>query len=260
MKHNDKRGFTLVELSIVLVIIGLLSGGILGGQSLIHAAELRGIATDYQSYSTATQTFRDKYFAVPGDMVNATAFWGKSTADCNAQTGTAATPGTCNGNGNGRMEHAAAAGGTAESFRAWQQLALAGLIPGTYTGNSGSVSTVDPDVGSNVPASKIRSVGWGYGYYDNSSGGNAYSYNYDFTNWLVLGNEADNVYPDGPFMPAEDAWNIDSKLDDGKPGYGKVQPTSLGNCTDSANATDRESDYLLTNTSSRCALIVDLGI
>lgn len=67
MRHmsslSRKRGFSLVELSIVLVILGLLTGGILAGQSLIRAAELRAVSTEYSRYATAVQSFRDKYFA-----------------------------------------------------------------------------------------------------------------------------------------------------------------------------------------------------
>lgn len=67
---NSKRiyngGFSLVELSIVLVILGLLTGGILGGQSLIKAAELRAVTTELDAFQTATNTFRQKYFALPG--------------------------------------------------------------------------------------------------------------------------------------------------------------------------------------------------
>ena len=70
-----RKGFSLVELSIVLVILGLLVGGVLSGQSLIRAAELRAATQEYQRYYTATQTFRDKYFAIPGDFNNAQAFW-----------------------------------------------------------------------------------------------------------------------------------------------------------------------------------------
>jgi prepilin-type N-terminal cleavage/methylation domain-containing protein len=74
--HHNKyqRGFSLVELSIVLVILGLLTGGILAGQSLIRAAELRSITTQFNQYVSATQSFRDKYMALPGDMPNATRF------------------------------------------------------------------------------------------------------------------------------------------------------------------------------------------
>ena len=71
-----RSGFSLVELSIVLVILGLLTGGILAGQNLIRAAELRSVTTQFQNYHAAVMTFRDKYFALPGDMANAEDFWG----------------------------------------------------------------------------------------------------------------------------------------------------------------------------------------
>lgn len=70
------RGFSLVELSIVLVILGLLTGGILSGQSLIRAAELRSVVTDIQQIQTSIYSFRDRYMALPGDMKDATDFWG----------------------------------------------------------------------------------------------------------------------------------------------------------------------------------------
>ena len=78
-----RAAFSLVELSIVLVILGLLTGGILTGQNLIRAAELRSVVTEFQTYQTAVMTFRDKYFALPGDMTNATDFWGEMT-NCGA--------------------------------------------------------------------------------------------------------------------------------------------------------------------------------
>ena len=67
--------FSLVELSIVLVILGLLTGGILAGQSLIRAAQLRAVSTEYSRYVASINSFRDKYFGWPGDLRNATAFW-----------------------------------------------------------------------------------------------------------------------------------------------------------------------------------------
>ena len=74
--QRTRYGFSLVELSIVLVILGLLVGGVLTGQSLIRAAELRSVSTEYSRYVASVHTFRDKYFALPGDMTNATQFWG----------------------------------------------------------------------------------------------------------------------------------------------------------------------------------------
>ena len=74
--HAPASGFTLVELSIVLVILGLLVGGVLTGQSLIHAAELRAVTTEHDKFVTAINTFRDKYMALPRRMSNAVRYWG----------------------------------------------------------------------------------------------------------------------------------------------------------------------------------------
>jgi len=120
-----KQGFSLVELSIVLVILGLLVGGVLSGQSLIRAAELRKYITLQDRYRTALLSFRDKYFALPGDMTNATAFWGaKSATNClnNAGAAVNTATGTCDGNGDGNIYYQASRmtkpTGFGNSFRA----------------------------------------------------------------------------------------------------------------------------------------------
>ena len=246
--------FSLVELSIVLVILGLLTGGILGGQALIRAAELRSLVTESQRYTTAVRTFQDKYFTLPGDMANATAFWGKSAADCNAQTGAAASPGTCNGNGDGVISYPVAAGGTGEAFRGWQHLALAGLIEGTYTGNAGSVSASDPDAGVNAPASRLKNGVWGYGYWDNTVLLSSYMFNYNMLNSMIVGSEGDNAYADGPLLRPEEAWNVDTKLDDGRPGTGRVLALNATACTNAAGATSRNADYRLADSGLLCSL------
>lgn len=131
----QKKAFSLVELSIVLVILGLLTGGILAGQSLIRAAELRSITSDFSRYLTATQTFRDKYMAIPGDMNNAVSFWNRqiNQAWCLPTSGaTVTTPGTCNGDGDGVIEFAGAASQSSEFAQFWRQLAFAGLVEGDY--------------------------------------------------------------------------------------------------------------------------------
>jgi prepilin-type N-terminal cleavage/methylation domain-containing protein len=211
---SKKSAFSLVELSIVLVILGLLIGGILSGQALIRAAELRSINTDISRYAAAINTFRDKYFALPGDMTNATAFWGKDNANCSGQTGTAATPGTCNGNGDGMID-------ATERFRFWQQLANAGLVEGNYTGTStGGV----PVAGTNIARSKYNDLGWDNLYYSKSSYG--WTTDTNFANHLRIGLATSampytDAYDPNQFT-AEDMWNIDTKMDDGTPGGGKM--------------------------------------
>ncbi|MGB1539945.1 MAG: prepilin-type N-terminal cleavage/methylation domain-containing protein, partial [Rickettsiales bacterium] len=72
-------GFSLVELSIVLAIIGLLAGGILGGRNLIRSAELRSIITERKQYWDAVSIFHDRYMELPGDMSDAEDHWGAAT-------------------------------------------------------------------------------------------------------------------------------------------------------------------------------------
>jgi prepilin-type N-terminal cleavage/methylation domain-containing protein len=247
-------GFSLIELAIVLVILGLLVGGIMTGQSLIRAAELRSVTRDLQGYQAAVGTFRDKYLAIPGDMTNATAFWGKDNTNCPTHTGTAATPGTCNGDGNGRIPwDAAVAGGTGESFQFWKQLQLVGLIEGQYTGTAGSGFTSEGNPGINIPRSKLgNNVGWAIGNHTNHPG-SSIAYALDYGNTYLLPNS-------GQFFTPEEAWGIDTKLDDGKPAYGMViarfwnnacaAPDSGGTPTN----TDRNASYRLSDRSPQCGL------
>lgn len=100
--HHD--GFSLVELSIVLVILGLLTGGILAGQSLIRASELRSVSVDLVRTQTAVMSFRDKYMAIPGDMSTATRFWGAAHATpATCRTTSSSSTATCDGDGNGNI-------------------------------------------------------------------------------------------------------------------------------------------------------------
>ena len=257
-----RYAFSLVELSIVLVILGLLTGGILGGQSLIRAAELRAATTEYQRYSTAIQTFRDKYFAVPGDFRDGTRFWGRqlTTADCPTNS-SAAGPnanGTCDGDGNNIAVGAGAVSQSAEMFQFWRQLALAGLIEGTYTGISGASSTGHHILGENAPRSKLANAGWGLWNLGNNTGDAAtYAYNYGPT--LGFGSQTTN-WPTGAILKPEEAWNIDTKVDDGLPGGGRLLARDVNGfgtatpCTTSTSQTDKPGAYRLSNSVISCAL------
>lgn len=249
------RAFSLVELSIVLVILGLLTGGILSGQSLIRAAELRAVVTEFQTYQTAVQTFRDRYMALPGDMRTATRFWGHNGTACGSHDGNnAGVNGTCNGDGDGIIIETGSAGGTSESFQFWKQLALSGLIEGNYTGLAGSVRADDHDRGINCPASKLSNAIWGSTYFSNSSGSNVGRFAYDYRSSLVFGMDDDNARADGRILTPQEAWNIDNKIDDGKPGTGKMHEIYvLLGCTTATANTELNADYNVSNTAVTCS-------
>lgn len=248
-----RHGFSLVELSIVLVILGLLTGGILAGQSLIRAAELRSVTTEFNRYLSATQTFRDKYFALPGDMGNATAFWGKDTTNCNGDTGSAGIPGTCNGNANGGV------GFGPESFRYWQQLALAGLIEGSYTGVTAGAfaATVSS---ANAPKGKLaNSLWWGYELTPDCTGGSCGTYfDGSYGNTYQFGGAVTGGDNYNPILKPEEAWNIDTKMDDGLPVQGKMIIRAAvggwGACTNATSAASLNATYNFTNTSLACTV------
>src|SRR5688572_10018529 len=98
-----RRGFTLIELSIVLVIIALLVAGVLVGRELIKTSELRSLMTQVDQFKTATYTFRNKYNGLPGDITNAESIWGSDASCPNTPSDTTPKVVTCNGNGNGKI-------------------------------------------------------------------------------------------------------------------------------------------------------------
>lgn len=245
-----QRGFSLVELSIVLVILGLLTGGILAGQSLIRAAELRAVSTEYQRWVSAANSFRDKYFALPGDMTNATKFWGDDNAVCPTADPNG-TPGTCNGNGNGLIQLAGIS--PYEQHRIWQQLALAGLIEGSYTGVAGPGGASHVVVGQNAPKSRFGNNGWGIEAYADYAGDSGW-YAFKYGNVLTTGGQGATENPTNATFTPEEAWNIDTKLDDGRPAYGKVVAIRYTTCTFSTTFNDYNKDYRLAEKTQGCAI------
>lgn len=253
-RHVTHRGFSLVELSIVLVILGLLTGGILAGQSLIRAAELRKVSTQYSVYYTAMQSFRDKYFAIPGDMANATSFWGAADpTPATCKTTPSVDTKTCNGDGNGNITQGSV--GSNERFRFWQHLANAGLIEGSYRGVGGGSGSEANE--TNSPISIANSY-W-FIYWIGPLSGNTQMFDGVYSNTLQFGGFVSGQDPNAPVLSPSDAWNIDTKSDDGKPGTGKILIRATGGlatCTDtSTSSAGATANYLLVNTGNNCALV-----
>jgi prepilin-type N-terminal cleavage/methylation domain-containing protein len=117
---SKQHGFTLIEIAIVLVIIGLLLGGILKGQELITNARVRNLISQQDGIKAAFFGFQDRYRALPGDYTLAT------TNIPNVST--AAACGNGNGNGNGQVATV-----NAENILAWDHLSKAGFITGSFT-------------------------------------------------------------------------------------------------------------------------------
>jgi prepilin-type N-terminal cleavage/methylation domain-containing protein len=253
------RGFSLVELSIVLVILGLLVGGILAGKSLIHAAELRVVTTERDKYWTAMRTFRDKYFAIPGDMANATSIWGTinaAPATCR-ETASTGTP-TCDGDGDGLITAMSTNLSSREMFRFWEHLAKAGLIEGTYPGTR--VPAGDGDeaaVGYNAGTSKFLKAGWSIQYDLQKTAGNTTEFfNLGLKgNSMVIGATIVGEPTYGVAFTPEDVWNIDSKIDDGKPAAGNVVAGVWPTCTNAINKDNLTASYLLTSSAIACSII-----
>lgn len=191
------RAFSLVELSIVLVILGLLTGGVLAGKSLIRAAEIRNVIKFQTTMATSVYTFRDKYFAIPGDMTNASSFW----------------PTAGNGDGDGYINW------SSERNYVPDHLYRAGLVNVTLLSNA--IYGTSPYYNTpGEPSGVISYVGAASGYadlYANSPPRGSLVKGVGLqTGTVVLG-----TFINGPAMVAEEAWGIDTKLDDGLSNSGK---------------------------------------
>lgn len=132
---SQQSGFTLVEIAIVLVIIGLLLGGVLKGQELINSAKVKAFANDFRNIQAALYGYQDRYKAIPGDhAAAATAITGATAA-----TTPAGTIGNAQINGNWNSTT-----NTDESCLVWQHMRLAGFFPGPTTADCADGSEYVP--------------------------------------------------------------------------------------------------------------------
>jgi prepilin-type N-terminal cleavage/methylation domain-containing protein len=221
--ETKNRAFSLVELSIVLVILGLLVGGVIAGKHLIKAAQIRSEMNHIEQYRLGLLAFQDKYMALPGDLTNATSYWAGQTTD---------------GDGDGQIEAQ-----TPEAFsfvcanNCWydgerpeffRQLSLAGLVNTSFDGSSVlglgyPASIINPSGGMFV-SGKWEMASFGNEAFANSSDViNANLYMAVIVSRPSLFNTAPSACNDseGIFTPKE-VWAMDKKWDDGNPASGKL--------------------------------------
>ena len=254
MRRNLHSGFTLVEMSIVLVIIGLIVGGIIAGQSLLRISGIRSTMTDLSDYASAVGKFRTEFRNLPGDLSTATSYWGAvagtgSDAACFAAS-QANGVATCNGNGNGVLDPTNSFTGVAdatEMYLAWKHLSNAGVIATQNltgrTANTGGYGIVG---GTNAPAGKIDGSTFlltSYVCYT----ADATFYDGCYPLVILFGKSASTSFTPGVHFSPEEMSGIDKKMDDGNPGYGQVRALkSDSTCNSSATA------YALTSTGLNC--------
>ena len=137
LMKNQQSGFTLVEIAIVLVIIGLLLGGILKGQELINSAKVKNLAQDFKTVPLYIYGYQDRFKALPGD-------------DRNAVTNLATTPANAavaNGGGDGVINGAWNSVSVGdESVQFWLAVRMANFAPGSTDFGAGLLTSLPQNV------------------------------------------------------------------------------------------------------------------
>jgi len=211
---SQQKGFTLVEIAIVLVIIGLLLGGVLKGQELITQAKIKNLSNDLNGLTVAIYGYQDRYRRLPGDDPGQTRW---------SIGGTALTVAANEGDGNNTLSGKySSTTDTDETRKFWLNLRLAGFI----AGDTSSIAS-----GSAQP--------------QNAAGGilGVQSGGLGLTGTIVCAGS----------LPAKIAQALDSQIDDGNATTGSVRallestpPTDLGSGAPAANYQDNGTNlYVL---------------
>jgi prepilin-type N-terminal cleavage/methylation domain-containing protein len=210
--RHSEQGFTLVELAIVMVIIGLLIGGILKGQELIANAKISATVSQLKGLDAALNTFQDKYNGLAGDILSPTT----------RLPGCANTPCNDPGNGDGRYANGAGAAPatTDEGVVAFSHLSAADLISGINT----SVAETTPTFGGYLPAVKAGGGMW-LGSSTATGTATGFAGLSGSKSYLTLnGTNAAVADGSGAFSPTVAA-QVDRKLDDGVANTGSAHTT-----------------------------------
>jgi len=223
MRKNLKHqaGFTLVEIAIVLVIIGLLLGGILKGQEMITQAKIKNIINDFNGISAAIYSYQDRYRALPGDELSTAtvARWGTKAygGDGNGTFCTGACSGTVPAY-NGASKAPTGAGDPPEPNLFWLHLRLAGFVPGS-TDTASAASTQQPNNATNGILG-VQTTGLG------------------FTSNIVCSSN----------LPDKVAIAVDSQMDDGSPQRGTLRGQLQSAPNPAVQTTSASGEYAETGT------------
>ncbi len=224
-----RTGFTLIEVSIVLVIIGLVVGGIVVGKDLIKAAEIRSLISQVDSFKLATNTFKEKYGQLPGDMHPT------KSAQFGFFTFTGAAAGSPDEGGNNGLVYSQLEFHCIQECGAfWRHLSDAKLLAGNYgqtlqANTSSFESGVPTGEDGNTPytlSKYMPAAKGGFGFF--GAAALAYS-NISIPGinknqnlfWVTPAANAARYSYTEPSLSAIDTFTIDSKIDDGKPNSGK---------------------------------------
>lgn len=257
-QRYNRHGFTLIELSIVLVIIGLIVGGVLVGRDLINAAAGRAQISQIQKYHQAVNTFRAKYGYLPGDMPTPQRNSFGMAVDASFY------PGAPNGDGIvGSGEMQTVYGG--EYIQFWNDLATAGLVsrPQAYPGWVVSWQVGEATgsaIARYVPPAALGGEQYVYVWGDNiaPSTGAVNQVSSDGGNWFAVSRITTYSsyfgslgYTSGT-MPVNAAYSIDQKADDGLPQAGVIRAGYIGYVSGNGGGNIIYPTNATTGTSATC--------